>query len=518
MPRPFLQVLRGDQVPLARGLRGLALVLFALLLVGPGFGGGASGPWNTSFAGGPSAARVGASPGGEAAQTGRLLWQNVTFPPGHLPPARCCGAMAYDAFTQEMVEFGGIGVCGGCNDTYVLSAGRWLDLPASQNTAPPSRSWSSMAYDPALQEIVLFGGESYAGQPLGDTWTFNATVWSQLAPAQAPAPRWSAGLAWDGQDGALLLFGGFSPRAGFLGDTWELVGGQWQPVEGSVAPSPRWGASMADDPADGQVVLFGGYTPSHGFLGDTWAFVNGSWSLLAPAVAPPPREKAVMAFDPAVGSVVLFGGDRCPSGCVGANPYVFLNDTWLFVNGSWQNATNPADAPPARCCSQLAFNGARGILMLFSGHSNAPYYVPDAWFLAPSVPSLTPVGLWAVPQPVPLGDGVTLTVGVEGLRSPPSYDYTELPPGCSGANVSTLYCVPGARGSFPVSVTVTDLGTGAQVTINATVQVSSAGPLPFPAIPGGAVASAAVGGVLLVVPLLLAVREARLRRGPPSHA
>ena len=203
MPRPFLQVLRGDQVPLARGLRGLALVLFALLLVGPGFGGGASGPWNTSFAGGPSAARVGASPGGEAAQTGRLLWQNVTFPPGHLPPARCCGAMAYDAFTQEMVEFGGIGVCGGCNDTYVLSAGRWLDLPASQNTAPPSRSWSSMAYDPALQEIVLFGGESYAGQPLGDTWTFNGTVWSQLAPAQAPAPRWSAGLAWDGQDGAL---------------------------------------------------------------------------------------------------------------------------------------------------------------------------------------------------------------------------------------------------------------------------------------------------------------------------
>ncbi len=501
-----------DRVPLA-----LTLVLFALLLLGPGLGGGTGGPWHAPTPAGPSAERTGASLVTGAPQVGGPVWQNVTLPPGRIPPARCCGAMAYDALTQEVVEFGGIGVCGGCNDTYVLSAGRWLDLPAAQYPTPPSRSWSSLAYDPALQEIVLFGGESYAGQPLGDTWTFNGTVWTQLAPAQAPAPRWSAGLAWDGQDGALLLFGGYSPKVGFLGDTWEFLGGQWQPVQGSVAPSPRWGASMADDPADGQVVLFGGYTPSQGFLGDTWAFENGSWNLLAPAVAPPPREKAVMAFDPALGRVVLFGGDRCPSGCVGASPYVFLNDTWLFVNGSWQNATYPADAPPARCCSQLAFNGARGILMLLSGHSNFPYYVPDAWILAPSVLTLTPVGLWAVPQPVPLGDGVTLTVGVGGLRGPPSYDYTELPPGCSGANVSTLYCVPGAKGSFPVSVIVTDLGTGAQVSINATIDVSSAGPLPFTAVPGGAVMSEAAGSTLLVVTLLLAVREARLRRGDPPR-
>jgi hypothetical protein len=45
-------------------------------------------------------------------------------------------------------------------------------------TSPPPRSYSTMAYDPASKQVVLFGGLDGSAY-LGDTWTWNGSTWSQ---------------------------------------------------------------------------------------------------------------------------------------------------------------------------------------------------------------------------------------------------------------------------------------------------------------------------------------------------
>ena len=48
---------------------------------------------------------------------------------------------------------------------------------------PSARYDTSMTYDPALGQLVLFGGALNSGRKVfGDTWTWNGTTWSQLSP------------------------------------------------------------------------------------------------------------------------------------------------------------------------------------------------------------------------------------------------------------------------------------------------------------------------------------------------
>ncbi len=59
-----------------------------------------------------------------------------------------------------------------------------------------------MAYDEAIQQIVLFGGEGVAGQ-LDDTWTWDGG-WRQQQPASTPPGGGHAAMA-GGEDGAVLV-------------------------------------------------------------------------------------------------------------------------------------------------------------------------------------------------------------------------------------------------------------------------------------------------------------------------
>jgi hypothetical protein len=64
-----------------------------------------------------------------------------------------------------------------------------------------------MAWDPVLSHVILFGG----GQnltPSGDTWQWDGSSWTRLAPAASPSPRFGAALATDGVRNRVLLFGG----------------------------------------------------------------------------------------------------------------------------------------------------------------------------------------------------------------------------------------------------------------------------------------------------------------------
>lgn len=141
----------------------------------------------------------------------------------------------------------------------------------------------------------------------------------------------------------VVLFGGHG-GGGWLSDTWEWDGSDWIQRTSAVAPGPRIGAAMAEDPG-GTVVLFGGgYNPGGRvqYLGDTWEW-NGLWTQRMPATSPDPRAWPGIAFDARRRQVVLYGGSSLVY--TGEFPRAMLfTDTWVWDGTRWTQQT-PVNHP-----------------------------------------------------------------------------------------------------------------------------------------------------------------------------
>src|SRR6185295_15339814 len=72
--------------------------------------------------------------------------------------------------------------------------------PQCAAITPGDRYGAGMAYDAANHATVLFGGGRYNGgwtTYLGDTWTWDGSVWTLKQPAGSPSPRLAPALAYD---------------------------------------------------------------------------------------------------------------------------------------------------------------------------------------------------------------------------------------------------------------------------------------------------------------------------------
>ncbi len=173
-----------------------------------------------------------------------------------------------------------------------------LACASSGGAIPPPTSGEQFVYDNTLQEAILFGGYAFVnvGSDWYDfTWAWSHGAWANLTGSMSlyPSPRASYGLAYDSTNSELVLFGGATPCPAhlscpgnelLLNDTWTFNASGWTNVTSSVAPQPRAWVAISDDPSGGGVLLFGGWTPvsNKGALGDTWAW-NGTtdtWSLV----------------------------------------------------------------------------------------------------------------------------------------------------------------------------------------------------------------------------------------------
>ena len=112
-----------------------------------------------------------------------------------------------------------------------------------------------MAYDPAIGQMVLFGGTTFNNP--GGTWLFDGTTWTQASPTSSPPPLSFASMAYDPAAGSMVLFGG-SRHGDDLNDTWTFTGYDLDASVPAHEPPARSYASMAYDPAAGSMVLFGG--------------------------------------------------------------------------------------------------------------------------------------------------------------------------------------------------------------------------------------------------------------------
>jgi hypothetical protein len=304
-------------------------------------------------------------------------WSELRLVNGQAPSVRDMASMAYDPSLGAVVLFGGYSpFVYPYGDTWIFSHGNWTDLSASVGTGPAPRWGARMIWDPAISELLLFGGRNLT-QFFNDTWAFNGTAWSQFATPQAPSPRAFYQMAYDAQDGYVFLYGGgignLPNRSAWTlySDSWSFAGGVWTNLTANTAGSPgvRESGGMSYDPGTGQVLLFGGN--SVGFsqgqctpVGTTYGYQNGTWTDLTSSAGGPMPAVASLSFT-YDGSL---GGTVAFGGLVqnGSAPCVGTNDTYVNVGGVWTNLTT-AVAPQDRSEAPMAADPALGGTVLFGG-------------------------------------------------------------------------------------------------------------------------------------------------------
>ena len=238
----------------------------------------------------------------------------------------------------------------------------------------------------APRSVVLFGGGYADGTApgvgyLGDTWEWDGTTWTARSAPISPPSRVHHALAYDAVRHVAVLFGGASYGGGHafgtsMNDTWTGTEAGWVRRDLSLAttrPRARWGHALAYHAARDRVILFGGaYVDASGTheLGDTWE-LDGStwtWTRVMPPTSPPIRRHHALAYDAARGVVLLFGG---------TGGSLRGDDTWEWDGTTWTRLT-PSSSPPPRSRHALAYDAARARVVLFGG-SNSSGPLDDTW-------------------------------------------------------------------------------------------------------------------------------------------
>ncbi len=280
---------------------------------------------------------------------------------------------------------------------------------------PPALSDTTMVYDAATKQVILFGGYGYGVQSpaatgtstgstssangagpksitLDQTWTWNGSTWTQAHPAKSPPALADVSLAYDASSRQVVLFGGYGQSVSLSGNlaslitgppsrqTWTWNGSTWTQAHPAKSPPALYGGSMAYDASSKRVVLFGGSNAS-GPIDSTWTWNGSTWTQAHPAKSPPARMDASMAYDASSRQVVLFGGSTYGG--------TFLNDTWTWNGSTWTQGSSASASGTASSASggsvtsptlfpSSTSSASSGASPGITGRSYAPaaYYAP----------------------------------------------------------------------------------------------------------------------------------------------
>lgn len=222
---------------------------------------------------------------------------------GHAkPPARAAATMAYDGVTGRVVLYGGFNGRARFNDTWLWDGARGRWTRAKPKQTPPSLSGPMGFQDPATGHAAIFGGYDGRFYQLL-TWRWDGRNWASVASATQPYARGYGVIGLNPALGQVVVFGGLADVN--PNNTWTWDGTDWTLQNPTTQPPLRYDSSTAYDPSAGGVITFGG---GQG-LGDTWLWNGTDWSEILPTTSPAPRESSVMAYDAAMGHAVLYGGE-----------------------------------------------------------------------------------------------------------------------------------------------------------------------------------------------------------------
>jgi hypothetical protein len=244
----------------------------------------------------------------------------------------------------------------------------WSLLSADSN-GPRWRNFASIAYNSKRDVLVLYGGLTDE-QDFTDTWEWDGETWTKFT-VEGPGPREAAGMTYDGERDKVILFGG-AQSGKMMNDSWEWDGVQWTNVS-REGPTPRFPAGFAYDAAHKNTLLFGGHSfDGQGFTtyADTWIWDGVNWRQIT-ADGPSARDGARAIFIPTADHILLFGGAEI------AADVTNLNDTWIWNGTKWEQVN--VQGPPARVHSTMAFDEARGVVLMTGGSNGPNSTLGDTW-------------------------------------------------------------------------------------------------------------------------------------------
>ncbi|MDE1819607.1 MAG: PKD domain-containing protein [Euryarchaeota archaeon] len=378
-------------------------------------------------------------------------WTQVS---GTLPTSVLAGGMSDDPADSEAVLFGGCtlfnidilnpsnSACGSTDysqqTAVYTAAGGWKVL--SPSTSPSVREAQGMAFDPATNEVILFGGYN-GNNVLGDTWAFKGGQWFQLNPTTSPPALANGVMFWDSATHTIILTQG-NQAGGDLGSTYSFSGGNWTQLYPTTNPTPRDGTMAAAPPGGGLPIMYGGSTNSSD-VADTWALGT---TLTASVSATP------TATD--VGQVVTFSSTI--SG--GQTPYAI---GWRFGDGgtaTTANASHTYSSPSAGYTATMNVTDSYG-------QSVSQTVSPQV-----DISALPAVTVAASPAIGGTGNVTSFWANETGGTAPVTYAWT-FGDGGTSTTPDPTHVYAGA-GSYSAKVTVVD-GVNIVASANTTVQVKA---------------------------------------------
>ncbi len=158
-------------------------------------------------------------------------------------------------------------------------------------------------------------------------------------------------------------------------------------------------------------------------------------------------------------------------------------------------------------------------------------YIVNLWVNDSSLPSpqryhatleINVTGLSVTLSPIAeiaLGGTIQITAVVSGAVGAVTYQWTTLPPGCTGGNLSQISCIPSRVGSFPIQLNVTDsAGQTASGNTSAAVRPPPSCGCVGPAAPSPVIwAALGVAAVAFLIGVYVLRSRSRHRGGSPKN-
>ncbi len=149
--------------------------------------------------------------------------------------------------------------------------------------------------------------------------------------------------------------------------------GAWIRHDLTSLPAERDSASVAYDIGRERTVMFGGRIDSVP-TDETWELELSGWSRVCTAdcLRPAARYGAAMAYDGARGVSVLFGGTLQDG--------TYADDTWEWNGSSWREVCDYDDCsrPSVRSGAAMVYDAGAGVALLVGGYNGASY-IADTW-------------------------------------------------------------------------------------------------------------------------------------------
>lgn len=219
------------------------------------------------------------------------------------PSARYTAAMAPDGHGHVLL-YGGDGSSGNLRDLWEWDGKAWTEISADATSGATLAS-PVMAYDPRHADDVLLGS---LGTTSMLTYVWNGSAMQAPSITQTPPTGLEETLAYDPATQQMVEYGGMGWNfSTFYDSTYLWTGSDWAVQSPATTPGGRAGGAMAFDPTTQQLVLANGAN-SASFPADTWAWRGTSWTQLAPSTQMPSNTDVGSTTSPA--GVIVAGPSR----------------------------------------------------------------------------------------------------------------------------------------------------------------------------------------------------------------